>query len=164
MRLSSSIKFQQHFMCFLECILVMSFYKRSCSVYDYSQTLHLNGWTFTSHTFEITIILCASENALWLCASWNDFVQYIYFHKPCIWMVESSCELFLNDILKEKVASSSFMKLTLLLLTHESAPLPSFYVLLKMHFGYVFLQDILFRTWFFTNLAFESSSAWYLKS
>ena len=36
--------FQQHFMCFLECILIKCFYKWSCSVYDFSKTLHLNGW------------------------------------------------------------------------------------------------------------------------
>ena len=71
---------------------------------------------------------------------------HVWEVKVLMWMVESSCELFLNDILKEKVASSSFIKLTLQFLTHESAPLPSFYVLLKMHFGYVFLQIILFST------------------
>ena len=56
--------------------------------------------TCTSHTFEITIIICASDNAPWLCVSSRYLVQYMIFHKPWIWMVESSVELFLDAILK----------------------------------------------------------------
>ena len=103
----------------LECTLVMCFFKISCSVHDFSQNLHLYSWilmwtlqycilkvreggiriiyevnTFPSPTLEITISLFANENALWLCVSINDLFQYLIFHEPFIWMLESSCELF----------------------------------------------------------------------
>ena len=95
---------------FLEIILFSAWFFKN---------LHLNGWmlmstlrhyilkvgggiiniiyevnTCTSPTLELTITLFASENAFWLCVSSNDLVQYLIFHKPCIWMLESSCELF----------------------------------------------------------------------
>ena len=48
----------------------------------------------TSPTLEISITSFASENALWSCVSSNDLVHYMIFHKPSIWIIESSCELF----------------------------------------------------------------------
>ena len=95
--------------------------------------------------FEITIISCASENAILLFASLIYLFLCMIFYKPWIffewwmvkiWMVEFSCELFLNGIIREKVASSSFIKVTLPLLTHESSylKLPSFYMLLYTYF------------------------------
>ena len=74
--------------------------------------------THESYLFEITIILCASENALWLCVSSTSVPE---FHKPLIWMVSSQHELFLHVISKvrERISSPS-MKLTLPLLTHEN--------------------------------------------
>ena len=63
-------------------------------------TLTLSLLTHESYTFEITIIWCASVNALLLYASVKYLFYCMIFHKPCIWMVESSVELFLDAILK----------------------------------------------------------------
>ena len=92
-----------HKSAFSEAHAMMVISNWSCSVQYFAQTLHLNGWILmwtlsewyfkreggiiiiyevnssTSYTWKCTttIILCASENALWLCVSSNYLVQYI---------------------------------------------------------------------------------------
>ena len=84
----SSIKLHQHFMCFLECILVMCFLSKTLTEvaftckFDY-QTPKI--WD-CYHLLSSINISCHSKNTLW-CVSSNDLVQYIIFQKPWIWMV-----------------------------------------------------------------------------
>ena len=112
-----------HFMRIWECTLAMCSFKLSYSVYNFHKTCtwmidsHMNpsAWYFKleeeisswyrallaheSYKFEITIILCASEYALWLCVSSNYLHQYMNFHKPHIWTISAGCLQVRGDII-----------------------------------------------------------------
>ena len=95
-----------HFMCLWECTLVMCFFKLSSSVHEFhkpliwmvssqhelflhviskvregisspSMKLTLPLLTHENYTFEITLMLCASENALCVNVSSNDLEEHI---------------------------------------------------------------------------------------